>query len=168
MPEIINSQQQRIVFLSKNMLFRVSWCIGKLLPWSSLWICKKKKKSWGLEKSEVWIWRSLIVPLTPLQRGIQIDLQYYVLHLNSSFLVFHVLALPADYILTLHFNCLFICYICVVQQRYFQTKNKFSSGADTTESGWWICRPDFYLYSLWFHVRFQNKRNCNCLSLNCL
>ena len=27
---------------------------------------KKKKKSWGLEKSDVWNWRSLIVPLTYL------------------------------------------------------------------------------------------------------
>ena len=45
---IIDSQQQRIVSLSKNMLFPRE--IGKLLQWSSLWICKKKKKNLGLSK----------------------------------------------------------------------------------------------------------------------
>ena len=42
--------------------FRESCCISKLLQWSSPWICKQK--SGGLEKSEIWNWRSLIVPLT--------------------------------------------------------------------------------------------------------
>ena len=45
----------------KICCFQKSRYIGKLLQWSSLWICKK---SGGLEKSQVWNGRSLKVPLS--------------------------------------------------------------------------------------------------------
>ena len=55
------AQQQRIVSISKNMMFNENCFISNLLQWSSLWICKNK--SGCSEKSEVWNLGSLIVRL---------------------------------------------------------------------------------------------------------
>ena len=62
---MINSQQQRIVSLFKNMLFpRKLLHLGKLLQWSSSEYAKKNLGIW--KKSEVWNGQSLIAPLSTL------------------------------------------------------------------------------------------------------
>ena len=49
-------------------------------------------------------------------------------------------------------------YIHVMLRRHaLQTKDVFLG--ILTKTGWWIRRPDFYLFSLWFHLKFPIKNN---------
>ena len=53
------------------------------------------------------------------------------------------------------------CHIYVMQRRHaHQTEDVFLSILTMlTKTGWWIRRPDFYQFSLWFHLKFPIKNN---------
>ena len=65
----MNSQQQRIVSLSKNMLFPRELLYRKVI--TVKFSLNMQKHLGGLEKSEVWNGRSLIVSLMVGQSGQQ-------------------------------------------------------------------------------------------------
>ena len=46
---------------------------------------------------------------------------------------------------------------CIQRRHALQTKDVFFG--ILTKTGWWIRRPDFYRFSLWFHLKFPIN-NC--------
>ena len=59
--------------------------------------------------------------------------------------------------ITFKSNFRIFCHIHVMQQRHaLQTEDVFLD--ILTKTGWWICRPEFYRFSLWFHWKFRKKK----------